>query len=210
MAQPLDRLLDSEPKIRILRFLCRKGGEWSGRRMAAELSMNPVTAHRALRQLRAAAILDLRRVGRSDLYSLEDRRDLVEEVLRPFFDSEANVRSRLVHLLRQGLAARREAPIVSAAIYGSVARGQEHPRSDLDLLVLVPSEQAKRQIQPMVDRLGETVREKFGFPLAPYLNTVAEARQKLRRRLPVFVNILESHELILGRPLRGILHDRAA
>lgn len=205
---PLNRILNSEYKVRILRFLCRRGGEWVGRRLAAELAMNPVTAHRALRELREATVLEFRKVGSHFLYSLRDDHCLVREVLRPLFEREAHARERLLDVLKRELRTRPRSSVVAAAIYGSLARGQERPTSDIDLLVLVSSPQAKRDVRDALNRAGETVMRTFGNPLAVYVNTVREARQKARRGLPVFRNLLSQHQLLWGRPLHEVLRGR--
>lgn len=204
--QPLDQILDSSAKVRILRFLCLKGGEWSGRRIAAKLDLNPVTAHAALKELHEATILDFDRVGNSFIYSLREEHYLVREVLKPLFEQEANAKERLLELFRRRLESGLKSEILSAAVYGSVERHQERPTSDVDLLVLVPSEQAKQKVEHALDRLWEKVSREFGNPLSIYVNTVREARQKVERRLPVLENILRHHKVIWGVPLEGILH----
>jgi len=205
---PLNRILGSEYKIRILRFLCRKGGEWIGRRLAAELAMNPVTAHRALRELHQTTVLDFRKVGSHFLYSLRDDHCLVREILRPLFEREAHAQARLLETLKRAFRTKLRSSVVAAATYGSLARGQERPTSDVDLLVLVSSVQAKRDVRESLDRVGETVMRTFGNPLALYVNTVREAQQKARRGLPVFRNILRDHQRLWGRPLHEVLHGR--
>ena len=203
--QPLDDVLDSESKIRVLRFFCRKGGEWNGRRVAAELAMNPVTTHKALRELHQATILDFRKVGSNFIYSLRDSHYLVQKLLRPLFQHEAGAQERLAQLLRQGFDARLWSEIVTVAIYGSVARRQERPTSDIDLLVLIKSEEAKRDVRQALDRLWEAVTNEFGNALAPYVNTVREMQQKHQRRLSVIRNILHQHQVIWGKPLEEVL-----
>ena len=206
--QPLDAILNSEHKVRILRFFCRKGGEWIGRRLAAELAMNPVTAHKALRELHQTTVLDFRKVGSHFLYSLHDGHYLVREALRPLFEREAQIHTALPEVLKTRLNATLRSHIVSAALYGSLARGRERSTSDIDLLVLVDSAPAKLQVRAAEDRLGETVMRTFGNPLALYVNTVREAQQKARRGLPVFRNILRDHHLLWGRPLHEVLRGR--
>ena len=210
LTHPLDTLFDSAMKVRILRFLCRKGGEWNGRRLAAELSMNVTTTHHVLRQLREATVLDFRQVGNNFIYSLRDEHELVRACVRPLFAQEAQIAEQLYALLRHALGGRLRSRIVSVALYGSLARGQERPRSDIDLLVLVTSEEAKASARQALDQIGDTVLRAFGNPLAPYLNTVREAQRKTRQGLPLFRNILTSHQLLEGQPLEEVLHGRAA
>src|SRR3989338_6184182 len=104
--------------------------------------MNPVTTHRALRQLHQATVLRLQKAGTHFLYSINDDHDLVRELLKPLFQREASTYARLCTRLRHRLDAGLRVHIVSMAVYGSVARGEERPASDIDLVVLVKSERA--------------------------------------------------------------------
>jgi len=172
--------------------------------------MNPVTAHKALRELHQVTVLDFRKMGNNFIYSLRRDHFLVRNLLVPLFGQEAGAKVRLLELFKRTLSAGEREQIISVAIYGSVARGQERPTSDIDLLILVESEQAKRQIRNALDHFGERVMEDFrNFP-SIYLNTLREARRKVQRKLPVFQNILRDHQMIWGKPLREVLHAKAA
>ena len=208
--QPFDTILGNTAKVRILRFFCRKGGTWSGNRIAAEVGINPMTAHRALRELRQSTLFQVQKIGNSLAYSLRDQHVLVREVLRPFFDQEAGLRDRISELLTEALKGEEKAKVITVAIYGSVARGEERPTSDVDLLVLVESEQAKRRVENALDRFCERAMKEFGNVPTPYVNTLAEARRKIQRGLPVFQNILKEHRVILGKPLKEALRGKAA
>ena len=208
--QPFDTILDSTAKVRILRFFCRKGGTWSGNRIAAEVGINPMTAHRALRELRQSTLFQVQKIGNSLAYSLRDQHVLVREVLRPFFDREAGLRNRISELLTGALKGGEKAKVITVALYGSVARGEERPTSDVDLLVLVESERAKRRVADALDRFCERALKEFGNVPTPYVNTLAEARRKIQRGLPVFQNILKEHRVILGKPLKEALRGKTA
>lgn len=208
--QPLDTICDSPVKVRLLRFLCQKGGEWTGRRLAAALGLNPVTAHKALRRLHEATVLDLRRAGNSFVYSLRDDHDLVRTLLRPLFERESRTLPRVAELIRRAIGPKDRAAIVTVAIYGSVARGQERPTSDLDLFILVPSRSAKAVAQRVVDRLWEPLTRTFGNAPALYVATVREMQQKVRRHQPLAQNILRDHQVVWGKPLAEALRDGAA
>ncbi|MBI3333310.1 MAG: nucleotidyltransferase domain-containing protein [Candidatus Omnitrophica bacterium] len=206
--QPLDTILNSAAKVRILRFLCRRGGEWNGRRIALQLGMNPVTAHKALRELHQETLLEFRRVGSNFVYSLRDAHYLIQQALRPLFRQEGAAAERAFDRLRMALPAGLKRQVVAVAVYGSVARRQERPTSDIDLVILVKSEQAKRRVMDALARFSAAVENEFGNTPATYVNTLREARRKFRR-LPLFQNILKSHRLIFGQPLENLLHGRA-
>ena len=209
-AQPLNTILNSEVKVRILRFFCRHGGEWNGRQVAAQLALHPTTAHKALRELHLTTVLNFRKIGNNFVYSLRDDHYLVRAVLRPQFQREAKAFEQLMQRLRQRLPAALRSQIVSLALYGSVVRGQERPTSDVDLLVLVTTSQVKRAVDQALERLWRPALDEFGNSIAPYINTVAEARRKVRQGMPVFQAILKQHQLLWGRPLKEVLHGRAA
>lgn len=208
--QPLDEILESPGKLRALRFLCRKGGEWTGRGLASELDMNPVTAHRALRELYRAGILKFHPAGGSYLYSLREDHYLVREILKPLFLKEVAARERLADLLRQVFKSKAGKEVVAAAFFGSVAREQEKPLSDIDLLILVQSEKAKKEVEDSLAPVSETILREFGNALAPYVNTVREAQAKYRSGLPLFQNILRDQKPIWGEPIREMFNDQAA
>ena len=208
--QPLNQLFDHEVKIRALRLLCRRGGQWSGRRLAAELQINPTTMHKALRELRDATVLDFQPVGHHFVYSLADDHYLVQEILRPAFRQEAQGVAQVAKLLRQALGPALHTSVVTAVLYGSVARHQERPASDLDVLFVVRSPQAKRQVQHALNQHWEALTRRFGNSLAPYVNTVREARQKARRGVALFRDILKSHQVLWGTPLEEVLRGRSA
>ena len=208
--QPLNQIFDHEVKVRALRFLCRRGGQWNGRRLAAELRINPTTMHKALRELREATVLDFQSVGNNFVYSLADDHYLVQTILRPAFQQEAQALAQAAKLLRQALSPALRSRVVSAVLYGSIARRQERPTSDLDVLFLVSSPTAKRHIQHALNQHWEAATRRFGNTLAPHVNTVREAQQKFRRSAGLFRDILKAQQVLWGKPLEEVLRGRAA
>ena len=208
--QPLNQLFDHKVKVRVLRFLCRRGGQWNGRRLAAELRINPTTMHKALRELHQATVLDFQKVGNNFVYSLADDHYLVQAILRPAFQQEAHALAHASKLIRQALGPALHARVVSAVLYGSVAHRQERPTSDLDVLFVVSSPQAKRRVQRALNQHWEAMTRRFGNSLAPYVTTVREAQQKSRRGVALFGNILKTHQALWGKPLEEVLRGRAA
>ena len=64
--------------------------------------MNPVTAHRALRELHQATVLNFRKVGNNFIYSLRRDHYLVRNLFKPLFDQEAGAKDRLLELFTSG------------------------------------------------------------------------------------------------------------
>jgi len=63
-------------------------------------------------------------------------------------------------------------------LFGSVARGDERPDSDIDLFVLVKNNHGKEQIGPFIEKASDSCFETYGNRLVPYILTEEEARKK--------------------------------
>ncbi|MBI2072372.1 MAG: nucleotidyltransferase domain-containing protein, partial [Gemmatimonadetes bacterium] len=121
--------------MRILRYLCRAGGEHTGRAIGRAVQVSHPAIHRALRTLAARAMVQAVRHGPAIAYRLNEDHWLVRTGLRPLFDAEA------AFLAEVGGAVQKAAgvPVRSVVLFGSVARGEASPESDLDLLCLTAS-----------------------------------------------------------------------
>ena len=63
--KPLDGILNTEAKIRILRFFCRTNAEWNGSQIAKEINITPAATLTALRALQKEGLLTLRNMGKA-------------------------------------------------------------------------------------------------------------------------------------------------
>ena len=79
-----------------------------------------------------------------------------------------------------------------------------------ELLFVVRSPQAKRQVQDALNRHWEAWTRRFGNSLAPYVNTVREVQQKSRRGVALFQEIRKAHQVLWGKPFEEVLHVRPA
>jgi len=105
---------------------------WYLSELAAQLKTSPSSLQRELEALAASGILQRRQEGRRTYYRTETASPVFAE-LRDLFSKTAGV----VPLLQAELVGFGN-KIMWAAIYGSIARGQEHAQSDIDLLIVSP------------------------------------------------------------------------
>ena len=152
---PLDDLLSSQARLRILRYLCTVEGEHTGREIARAIGMGETPTHRALRELADTLVVLYRVAGRAHYYRLNERHALVERVLRPLFAAERTQRDAAIAELLAGV----DVPLDAALIYGSVAREEDTWRSDLDVLLVVPAaDDARRAAERLWQHDGDLLR----------------------------------------------------
>jgi predicted nucleotidyltransferase len=91
--------------------------------------------------------------GRAQLYALDESHPFASAIAA-LFQEEHQRWERLLEAVRE-LLAKRGAAVRAAWLYGSVARGEDTPRSDLDIALLVTSQavadQVREDLMPLED-----------------------------------------------------------
>jgi DNA-binding transcriptional ArsR family regulator len=172
---PLDDLLGSRAKVRILRFLATSPGEYSGREIARRIGMGETPTSRALKSLADTLVVVYRSDGHTHRYRLNRGYALVRETLLPLFEAEARQLDRAVEFLLEGL----EDKIQCILVYGSAARSDQGWASDLDLLVIVPSDDEVPQTQAVMDERDAAFLEQYGVA-SPQVFSAGDTAQRLR------------------------------
>lgn len=199
-------VLESQAQVRILRHLWKTKGEWSGREIARQVGLSATHCHLALKELEARGLVFLRPVSKVHLYRINEDTYMVRRVFSPFFEAEKSIPGEIDKLIKKTLVEKSSSiGILSLVLFGSMARQTERLTSDLDLLVVVPSKAAKTKLEPNLDDLGSLLSRQFSIPFSPYVQTLAEIREKHHRKLPVVENILKQGRCLFGKPLKELL-----
>lgn len=202
---PLDKILNNELKIKILRFLCKTDAEWSGRQIAQEIKVSPAACHKALRELNNERVLLLRSIGRSYLYRLNKQNLIISDLLKPLFQRESKIPDDVYRAIVKNISSLVIKDIASIAVFGSMKKGKERPTSDIDLLVLVRNPKDRRKVEEDFGKVNEKIIGKFGNTISSYIQTIEEFKLKYKRGLALVKNILKSHRLLFGKPLEELL-----
>lgn len=204
--KPLDTILNTEAKTRILRFLCRTNAEWNGNQIAKEIEITPPATHAALSALFKEGVLQLRNMGKTHVYSLKQDSFLVTSLLKPLFAKEDKILDTVIDMIkRKILSSKAKKDIVSVALFGSVSVRQESSVSDIDVVIVVENTMAKATIERLFEEIDAKVSREFGNTISPYVNTQAEFKTKHKHDLAVIRNILKSYRLIYGKRLENLL-----
>jgi len=171
----LDDILGNKLKLRILRLFCISGGEYTGREIARLTGYSQTYALRALSDLEANGVLFRRDVSRAHLYSLNEEHMLVEE-LSSIFELERSALAKIAQDFKRELGESLEFIVV----FGSVARGEERPNSDIDM-VLTLKDGSKAGVEEMIDAVSNASMAASGNPISPILATETEL-EKMREK----------------------------
>jgi predicted nucleotidyltransferase len=145
-------------RVAVLRVLARVSVPLSIRQVARAASISHVSALEALSALTDLGVVASSIAGRSHVHWLERRNLITVGLVMPAFESESDSGEALVDELRAMLPA----GFVSAILFGSYARGDMRPRSDVDVLLVGPDRGA---LDSALDRLSANaaaMRATFG------------------------------------------------
>ncbi|HEX9815803.1 MAG TPA: nucleotidyltransferase domain-containing protein [Candidatus Thermoplasmatota archaeon] len=199
-------LFSSETSVRILRTLVlRPGRTFTGRELARESGAPPLRALERLRLFEAYGIAQSKRAGRANLWTVNTSHAL-NQGLRSWFHFEQGLRTGFLDLVRRTLAPLPSVQMV--VLFGSVARGDERPDSDIDILIVVDNKEHIPNVRLAVKPLQEQIEATFTNPLRPLIYFQQEMESK--RTLRVVQNIEKEGIVVVKKPpVRAEQLDRA-
>jgi predicted nucleotidyltransferase len=170
LLHPLDAVLSSQSKVRLLRALLAQEDALSAREATRLAAVPLAPGLRALADLVALGVLRCTKLRTQHLYTVNRDDPLVVHGLLPLFAAEqARVRAVFASL-REGLAEELTAKAVrTLSVCGSAARGEDRPGSTLDLLVVTGSADDLPQVEAKLARLAGEMERRFGTRLSPTL-----------------------------------------
>lgn len=198
--RPLEKILDSQTKVAILRVLSsgvdrRMGGSEIAR--AAGFSI-PST-HDSLKALHAAGIVMMELLGNQHVYALNRKDRIVQKVILPMFKAEGDwkqdAKERIVQGMKDAGVLR---SVVSVILYGSVQQGSAKPGSDLDIAVIVKNDLGKVQ-DAFLGSISADFAAYFGMRLDAYIKTAEEFSKMLKRNSPPVSTLMKAYSVLYGK-----------
>lgn len=193
-------ILGSKTSVRILRTLARYERKvFTVRELSAAAGVSHPQASTVLKELERRGVVRLQPVGRAYQVSLNQESYIVNSLIEPLFTAEKSTVGSLISAIAPFFDDPR---IISAAIFGSVARGSEGTDSDVDILIIsddreFASECAARAVAVTLSR--------FGHALSPLILDKEKFLRDHDRDLEQ--SILERYILVHGRDLRKMIKN---
>jgi predicted nucleotidyltransferase len=199
--QPLDYVLGSPVLIRVLRVLAVHGGALSAALVAERAKVTRTAARNALYTLVQAGVAETVGTGRSVLYRLRGDHPLAAPAAA-LFAAEASRVPRILERVR-GVAEQMQPRPRAVWLFGSVARGGDQMRSDVDLAVVGEGGQVEDQAEQLREALDEIASEHRIRPSVITL-TVKEARSMAERGTAFWKNLDRDAIVLVGDTPRQV------
>lgn len=188
----LEDVVSSRSKLKILKHLFGQEAPMSESELANIVGVSHMTANRIMKELSALNLVSARRVGNAHVWianrnsfayrALSRAVKAFSEILYPLESLKETIKRQMP----SSLAGR-------VVLFGSIAAGSEEETSDIDLFVLVKSDEARRNLQHYLDTLSSECLSLYGNRLAPYVLTESELEQK--KNLPLLKEIERGIEI---------------
>lgn len=174
LARPLDAILGSPARLSAMRALVRSRGSLSGREVARLAGINHQAAALALKDLEKAGVVQRREASRSNQWSVDRRRFLVDETLLPLFEAEVRHVNEIIGAIKDRLGRKAEGVVIS----GRGAKGNLEAGAPLELMLLCEPGR-RRVLSEALRELARELDERFGVVLSTEVMTRKEALSRL-------------------------------
>jgi predicted nucleotidyltransferase len=200
--RPLEKIMDSQAKVAILRVLsCGSAQRMGGNEIARAAGFSAPSAHDALKALQAAHVVTMELIGNQHIYALNRRYRIVEKVILPMFQAEAGWKKDAGERIRGGM---KDAGILEAVssviLYGSFQKGTAKPASDLDLAVIVKKAKDLEKVEdaflgPIAADLGVYL----GVRIDSYIKSADQFRSLLKENKPPVSTMIKAYSVLYGK-----------
>lgn len=201
LRSPLDAILGSTSKVRVLRVLCRREMGLTARELSRLTETSRPAIAGAISDLEALGVITIEDIGKQYVCRINRVHGLVQAALMPLFTAE---RAMIDEFYADVRATMESFKPMGVWIFGSAARGEMRPGSDVDVFVLVRRES---DVEKLEDRLLDersNWSKKYGFTVNGIVMTEPAVVAQGKAGSPFIQNILEDARMVLGEIPRSL------
>jgi predicted nucleotidyltransferase len=198
LPHPLSGLFDDR-RARVLDVLLAADGPLSGRDVAKRCGVSPTTAGDALDELAERGLVRVAPRGRALLWQVDEDHAFIRMVR----DWTAGVDEALAGLVVKTLGELPE----SVVLFGSTARQDDRPDSEVDVLVVSASPEGRRTYRRRSYALAQGLRRLLGRPV----DVVVMGRDEMRAQAssPFVQRIAREGRVLVGTSISALLAGAA-
>ena len=167
----IEDLLGSRSRIAVLRVLHGVRVPLNASQIAARTNLSHVAAATALSEFASMGVVLSSPAGRATVHWLNRQSVYVENLLEPLFQSESDLPEDLVDDLTWSF----QDDAISVVLFGSYARGDQTPDSDVDVAFVAENPASKSALESAIAAHTPEFRSRFGASLSALTYTREEA-----------------------------------
>lgn len=204
---PLDQILGSPALVRVLRVLAGHGASLGVSDIARRTRLALPSTRAALRRLLESELVTGVGAGRSMVCALRFEHPLAG-ALTKLFAAEREQADSIIDAIRVAAADLRPRPL-AVWLYGSVARGEDTPTSDVDIAMVSaqpdPAAQADALRETIANALPARAHRVSVIAFAP-----ADVRRLAAERAEIWTELLRDAAVLVGDDPSGVLEHVSA
>lgn len=192
---------------RVLAVLARSGLPQTGKRIAEMAGTSVEQTRQVLLRLTGSGLVESRRAGQAVLYESNRQHVLWPAIERLVIDADQAlwaVKRRIATTIEDVVPAV-DSTRVTAAIFGSVARGDARPDSDIDVLVITPNELGEPTVEAIVVGVIRAVEAATGNDCNVYHVSRERFDELVRDRDPMVRSLAADADVFHGPHFRDRL-----
>lgn len=172
----IEEIFGNKNRIKVLRALTRDTRPRSARELAREIGYSPTYVIEALRKLESLGILLRRRVGQASIYEMNEESYLYREMVSPVLAAERKMTPEIMGRFFDELGG----ALKKIIVFGSLARGEAGPDSDVDLILVVREDLDREDIEEHALMKALEASTEFGVAIEAFIFSESEYEKKLR------------------------------
>jgi predicted nucleotidyltransferase/DNA-binding transcriptional ArsR family regulator len=189
----VETILGSRSRVRVLRELRGVRVPLNASQIAARTKLSQPAVAAVLRDLSRMGLVQSSPAGRAWVHTLVRENAYVQRMVDAVFAAEATIPDEIL----AELADRFSADAVSIVLFGSYARGDQGPDSDIDLVLVGRDAVEKARLRASFDSQEPELRRRYGAPFSAVVYDAVEA-EALWRRAPTLQAELETDGIVVS------------
>lgn len=191
----VEALLGNRSRLAVLRVLHGVGVPLNASQLASRTGLSWTAVSTVLDELGEMGVVKSSSAGRANIHSLNRDSVYVTELVDPLFCAEERVPEMMLADLAETFGGRS----LAVALFGSFARDEQTPGSDVDVAIVVADAAEKDAIENVVDDYQARFLSRYGAPLSTIVYERAEAAA-LTDVAPAFAAQLAADALAVSGP----------
>ncbi|MBW3572442.1 MAG: nucleotidyltransferase domain-containing protein [Gemmatimonadetes bacterium] len=203
---PLDLILSSGSKLRLLRVLHGTRSPVSGREAAAAAGVAVQPAQRALADLVAVGVVNRHETRSQHLYTLNRENVLVQGALGQLFQAEAARVEEVFRDLARAVGGNTGRAVEGLYLFGSAARGKDRVGSDFDVVAVVSAPSDVDAVHETLAQSADQLYTRYGLRLSVLVLDLGKLREMRGDGDALVAELLRDNRRITGKRLEALLH----